>query len=129
MVRLAENTLISHQNLDILEFIKCINQLHSDAFSTITVQTSIDIRSDTIFISVLNIKITHWSWILPQIATKINNLTFDFFLKSINSLLVVKNTCWNFFVKPWLLQQPPETKLLISVASVRGQKFSLYFQL
>ena len=53
--------------------------VHSDAFSTITVQTSIDIRSDTIFISVLNIKITHWSWILPQIATKINNLTFDFY--------------------------------------------------
>ena len=36
-----------------------------------------------------------------------------------------KNTCWNFFVKPWLLQQPPATKPLISVASLRGQKFSL----
>ena len=35
-----------------------------------------------------------------------------------------KNTCWNFFVKPWLLQQPPETKLLISVASVRGQNLT-----
>ena len=32
----------------------------------------------------------------------------------------------DFFVKPWPLQQPPEAKLLISMASVRGQKFSLY---
>ena len=38
-----------------------------------------------------------------------------------------KNTCWNLFVKPWLLQQPPETKLLISVASVRGQRFNVSF--
>jgi hypothetical protein len=28
-------------------------------------------------------------------------------------------------MKPWLLQQPPETKLLISVALKTGQKFSL----
>ena len=34
-----------------------------------------------------------------------------------------KNTCWNFFIKPWLFQQPLETKPLISVASVRNQKF------
>ena len=35
-----------------------------------------------------------------------------------------KNTCLNFFVKPWLFQQPPETKLFISVASVRGQNLA-----
>ena len=37
-----------------------------------------------------------------------------------------KNTCWNFFIKPWLFQQPPETKLFTSVASVRGQNLACY---
>ena len=59
---------------------------------------------------------------LPQ-KSIIGHLTS--FLNSINSLSVKKNTYRILFVKPWLPQQPPETKLLISVASVRGQKFSL----
>ena len=40
--------------------------------------TSIDIKSETSFYSVLIVRIPKWSWILPQIATKINILTFDF---------------------------------------------------
>ena len=38
-----------------------------------------------------------------------------------------KTTCWFFFlVKPWLLQQPQEAKLLISVCLLKGQKFSFH---
>ena len=92
--------------------------LHSDAFSTITVQTSIDIRSDTIFISVLNIKITHWSWISPQIATKIDNLTFDFYYmeyklrfgcqKTLAIIFSSNLGCFNNLLRPYYWSQWPQ---------------------
>ena len=44
-----------------------------------------------------------------------------------NSILVVKNTCWILFVKPWPLQQSPVTKLLKSVVSFRDQNLTCNF--
>ena len=91
---------------------------YSYAFSTITVQTSIDIRFDTIFISVLNIKITHWSWISPQIATKIDNLTFDFYYmeyklrfgcqKTLAIIFSSNLGCFNNLLRPYYWSQWPQ---------------------
>ena len=45
--------------------------------------------------------------------------------KPTESELPVKGISFQMIkVKPWQLQQPPETKLLISVASVRGQNLA-----
>jgi hypothetical protein len=57
-------------------------------------------------------------------------LTFVFFFHELKLILLSKKHLMFFFlVKPWPLQQPRETKLLISVCLLKGQKFSFWCKL
>jgi hypothetical protein len=72
---------------------------------------------------------------LPQIATKINNLTFDFFLKSINSLLVVKKH-WLALLKthhcavpPWGGCNPQQIDDLQATGHIQNGREQIYLHL
>ena len=96
----------------------CMDRHCSDAFLTILVQTSIDIKSETSLYSVLIVEIPGWSWILPQIATKINILTFDFLSleyklpfgcqKTLAGIFLSNLDCFNNLLRPNYSHQWPQ---------------------
>ena len=89
----------------------------------------IDIKSEMSFYFSWKVEIMKWSWNLPQIATKIDNLTFDFFLKSINSLLVVKKHLLEFFRQTLAVSTTYWDQTIHLTGLSKRSKISLWCQL